>query len=245
MTTLIKFLVASAVGLLFTSCNFNVSWGQVDGNGNVVEKDLMIDEAFTTVDASSGWDVYLSQGSQVEVTAETDENLLELLEVEVRGNTLYIKTLDHENVGRATSKKIYVTYVDDLKNISASSGADVYAEDTLEGENLKIDVSSGAEVEAKAMVRKISLEASSGAGITVSGGAETVSLDVSSGADIDARELKAEDVDADASSGGSIETWAGNSITANASSGGDIEYWGNPKKRDIPKSVSGNVKSRD
>ena len=94
------------------------------------------------------------------------------------------------------------------------------------------------------MVRRISLEASSGADIDLRGGAETVELDVSSGADIDAQDLKAEDVTAEASSGGGIKIWAGNSISARASSGGDVEYWGNPKKTDIPKSVSGNVKKR-
>ena len=243
MTTLIKILVTAFCALLMSSCDFNFAIGRTDGNGNVVEKNLNITEPFKDVHASSGWEVILEKGDEMSVVAEADENLLDILDVYVTGSTLKIRTKE-SNIGRASSKKVYVTYTDDLENISVSSGANLVAHDKLEGERMKFDVSSGGSLKAKVTVRNVKAEVSSGGSIYLSGGSETVETDVSSGGMIDASDLKAENCIAEASSGGNIKVWAGNSITAKASSGGNIEYWGNPNKINTPKSMSGSISKK-
>ncbi|MEH6408436.1 MAG: DUF2807 domain-containing protein, partial [Leeuwenhoekiella sp.] len=173
MTTLVKFLVTAFLALLLTSCHFDLNFGQENGNGNVIEQDLNISESFKDVHAAAGWDVTLQKGNSTAVTAKMDENLLDILEVYVSGNTLEIKTKNNHNIGSATSKKVLVTYVGELENISASSGADIFVNDKLEGERLRFDVSSGGSISANAMVRNIKAEVSSGGNIKLSGGAET------------------------------------------------------------------------
>ncbi len=241
MTTIFKILITAFCAFMFTSCNFDFNLGQVRGNGNVVEENLNISGEFRDIEASSGWDVILKKGDDFSVTAEMDENLLEILDVHVSGNTLEIETKGHDNIGFATSKKVYVTYKDNLENISASSGASVDAVNILEGERMQFDVSSGGSINVEAMVRNIKTEVSSGGNIRIAGGAESFEASVSSGGTIDAKDLKSEDCVAEASSGGNIKVWAGNSINAEASSGGSINYWGNPKIAHTPKSMSGSI----
>tara|TARA_R110002020_G_scaffold449479_2_gene662767 strand:- start:26087 stop:26818 length:732 start_codon:yes stop_codon:yes gene_type:complete len=240
MTTLIKILVTAFCALLMTSCDFNFVLGKTDGNGNVIEKDLNITESFRDVHAGSGWDIILTKGDEISVVAEVDENLLDILDVYVTGSTLKITTRE-SNLGRASSKKINVTYTDDLENISVSSGANLIARDRLEGDRMRFDVSSGGSIDAMLTVRNVKAEVSSGGRIKISGGSETVETNVSSGGIIDASDLKAENCIAEASSGGNIKVWAGNSIVAKASSGGNVEYWGNPNKVNTPKSMSGSI----
>lgn len=245
MITAVRILVTTFCALLLTSCDFDISFGQIKGNGNVIQKEFNITEDFSTIEAKSGWDVILQKGSQTRVYAEADENLLEILEVYVTGNSLIIRTESTENIGSATSKKVYVTYANELSNISASSGADLEVIDLLEGERLQLDVSSGGSISTELMVRDVQVEVSSGGNIDLSGGAETIEADVSSGGHIDARSLRVEDCIAEASSGGSIKIWAGNSIRASASSGGNISYWGDPSDVNIPSSMTGSVSKKE
>lgn len=50
------------------------------------------------------------------MTARIDENLYEYLDVKVEGNTLKVAMKDNYNVGKATSRKIIVTYSGTLIN---------------------------------------------------------------------------------------------------------------------------------
>ena len=243
MTTLIKFIVGILFSLLLSSCAFDISFGQIRGNGNVQTENLDITQNFEGISAGNGWDVYLEKGDRVSVTVEADENLIEAMDIYVKGNTLKIYCED--NIGRATSKKVYVTYVGNLDYIGASSGADVFTKEVLKGEELSLNVSSGGSIQAEAVVRTIDTDVSSGGDIKIAGSTERLTADVSSGGMIKAKALKAKNANANASSGGSIDLYVTDDLRARASSGGDIDYWGDPETVDTPKkSMSGGSVSR-
>lgn len=238
MTTLIKFIIGLLSVLLMTSCGFDISFGQIRGNGNVQTENFNISESFDGVTAGNGWDVYLEKGSEYSVIVEADENLIEAADIYIKGNTLKIYCED--NINRATSKKVFVTYVDNLQSISANSGADITTKEILKGESLNLDVSSGGSIRTEAIVRNIDTDVSSGGSIRIAGSSENLDADVSSGGVINAKELKAKYAQANASSGGNIDLYVTDRLRARASSGGDIDYWGDPKEVDKPKkSMSG------
>lgn len=238
MTTIIKFIIGLLGALLMTSCAFDISFGQISGNGNVITENMNISEDFDRVSAGNGWDVILEKGDTYSVIVEADENILEAANIYVKNGTL--KVYCENNIRRASSKKVLVTYVDNLQGISASSGADISSKQVLEGETLDLDVSSGGSIETTAVVRNIDTDVSSGGNISIAGSTESLIADVSSGGTIRAKELKAKFADAEASSGGAIDILVTDKLRARASSGGDIDYWGNPKEVDKPKkSMSG------
>lgn len=238
MTTLIKFIIGLLGALLVTSCSFNMSFGQIRGNGNVQTEDFNISEDFDRVSAGNGWDVILQKGDTYTVTVEADENLIEAANIYVKNGAL--KVYCEDNIRSATSKKVYVTYIDNLESISASSGAYITTKQVLEGDELDLDVSSGGSIKTTAVVRNIDTGVSSGGTITIAGSTETLDASASSGGTIKAQELKAKFAEASASSGGTIDILVTDKLKARASSGGDIDYWGSPKEVDKPKkSVSG------
>lgn len=245
MSSLIKIIISLLAALLFTSCAIDFNMGQIRGNGNVVEENLNISENFDRIHAANGWEVILEKGDDISVRLEADENLAEAAEIYVKNNTL--KIYCENNIGRATSKKVYVTYIDNLSEIKASSGADLRSNQTLKGERLDIDVSSGGYIKTDAVVRNIDTDVSSGGSVKLSGSTESLKVDVSSGGTINAQDLRAKYADASASSGGAIDIYVTDRLKARASSGGDIDYWGNPKEVDKPKkSMSGgSVSSKD
>ena len=80
MTTLTKIIVTTLLSILLLSCNFDVNFGSINGTGNVISAERNISEAFTTVKTSHGLDVYLTQGDDISLTVEADENLQEIIQ---------------------------------------------------------------------------------------------------------------------------------------------------------------------
>ena len=86
MTALVKFILATILSLTLFSCNFDMNFNHgVRGNGNVTTEARTINESFSTIKATEGLDVYLTQSNNESITVEADENLHDLIIVEGRG----------------------------------------------------------------------------------------------------------------------------------------------------------------
>lgn len=237
MATLARFTIAIILALLSTSCMLDVNWGSgVRGNGVVEEESREITDDFTAVTASEGIDVYVTQGSGYDIRVEADENVIELIGTDIKDGKLRVHAI--ENIGRAT-KKVYVT-LPEVTSLSSSSGADLVVRGVLEADKIRLDSSSGADLQAEIVADEIEADCSSGADIRLSGRANLLYADASSGSDIKASDLEVKVCHADASSGADIKVQVSESLTADASSGGDISYSGNPDVKSN-KSVSGSV----
>lgn len=221
----LKITLCLFLAIVATSCDWDINIGRTNGNGNVTTEERTGIRDFDAVKGSSGLNVILTKGTQQKVVVEADENLQEIIETYVENGTLRITV--EGNIGNARAKKVYVTFTN-LEKVQASSGANVYVQDELRAENLTLDASSGANLEASVFSKDLYLEASSGANLEVSGIAKTVKTKASSGASIDAQDVVAATGSARASSGASIAIQAKETLETKTSSGGQINYYGNP-----------------
>ncbi|WP_046757030.1 head GIN domain-containing protein [Kordia jejudonensis] len=237
MITIARFITIAIIGLLVSSCNFSFDTGKV-GNGNVVSEERDADETFTQVKASEGMDVYITQSNTQSIEVEADENIISLIATDINNGVLTIHA--KENIGRAKSKKVYVS-LPEIDKIVSSSGADVYSTDILVTEDLVVKSSSGADVKIEVKATSVSCSTSSGADIKISGTADSLRADASSGSDIQAKNLEVKTCDASASSGADVTVNTSDRLVANSSSGGDVHYYGNPESVSKNKSVSGGV----
>lgn len=237
MTTLARLVIASILALLASSCMLDVNWGSgVRGNGQVVEESRDIPEEFTAVTASEGLDVFVSQGADFSIRVEADENVIELIGTDIRDGKLKVHAI--KNIGRAT-KNIYVT-LPEVTGLYASSGADLIVRGSVETGKIRLDSSSGADLQVDLMADEVEASCSSGADIRVSGRANLLYADASSGSDIKAQDLEVKTCHANASSGADIGLLVTESLTADASSGADIRYSGDARV-EAKKSASGSV----
>lgn len=195
--------------------------------------------SFSGVKASEGIDVYLKQGdkeeARVEVTGADPEDVL----TEVSGS--YLKVHMRDGRFRNVSAKVYVTYVK-LNKISASSAGSVYSEGTIQANSMEVSASSAGSIEITVDAGTMGVSASSAGNVEVEGRAKKVSLEVSSAGEIDAYDLVADEVEAEASSGGSLKASVRESLYARASSGGSIRYRGNPDRSNTNSSSGGSVR---
>ncbi|MCR4031053.1 MULTISPECIES: head GIN domain-containing protein [Flavobacterium] len=232
-----KFVVATITALLFASCNFNMN--AVEGSGNVTTEKRTVQGDFKNIKVSNAIDVVIEQSDSVEITVEADDNLQKEIVTKVENGTLIIEC-KYSSFRNITSKTVTVK-MPALHKIEASSASSVETNGLVLSEDVILEASSAASMDLKIESDRISIDAGSGSSIDIEGKALSLTTSVSSGGSIDAEKLMANDVHADASSGGTVSVRPIVSLKADASSGANIEYSGNPKTVEKSASSGGSV----
>ena len=238
MTTLARITITLILAILFSSCGFDINFGNgKKGNGIVTEDHRPVNADFTSISASEGLDVYVTQGNDFDIMVEADDNVIDLIGTDIKNGTLRIHAI--ENIGRAT-KKVYVT-LPVITTLETSSGAGLITKNTIRAQNIDLSASSGSRLEIMDLkAEKVTVDSSSGADIKMVGDTKALYGNASSGSGIKAENLTATTCEASASSGAGITVNVSESLIAKASSGGNIRYTGNAIVEN-KKSSSGSV----
>lgn len=239
MTTLAKIIAATLISLSLFSCNFDMNLNPgVKGNGDVKIKNRTMNQPFTTIKATEGLDVYLTQSDSESIRVEADENLQDIIVTEVIDGVLKIHT--KQNIGRCTSKKVMVSFRD-ISSIISTSGSDVYSTNTITSENLNLESTSGSDMKLDVNTTTLNCKSTSGSDLKLSGKTIKLIAEATSGSDIKAENLIAESSEVRATSGAGITVNTTKELTANATSGADIKYLGNPEVVNKNNSSSGSI----
>jgi len=209
----------------------------VHGNGKVVSKERTPEKA-SGVRASSGIDIYLTQGNKPRLVVEADENLHEYIITEVSNGVLNVYT--DANIRDAEMKKVYVT-LEEINTISASSAGDVFGETPVKTDDLRISASSAGDIKIEVYAESIDANISSSGDVTLSGEADVLEADLSSAGDLNAYDLKVREADVSVSSAGGADIFVTDKLIARASGAGDINYKGDPKNVDAHSSSAGGI----
>ncbi|MCK5135740.1 MAG: DUF2807 domain-containing protein [Bacteroidales bacterium] len=238
-TTLLLFGILSvALG----SCVIN-GWNKsVSGNGNVTEETRDI-SGFAGVHVSSGIDVYLSEGKDFEVRVEADENLMDVIITELKGNILVVKT-EQYGIRHAKSKKVHVT-LPELEVLKISSAGDCVGQTSFSCDDLKLDISSAGDLSLEVEADRIYLDISSSGDARISGKTNILDVSLSSAGDLHAFDLIAKKVDVSVSSAGDARVHATEEISMNVSSAGNIYYRGDARVTHSRSSSAGDIIKKD
>lgn len=240
MKTTKKLLSILFLATLFSACDGNM-FNRVNGNGNVITADRSTSENFTKVRVSTGLDLYLSQGSKNKIVVEADENLHDIIMTEVNDGELRIYS--EKGIWQASARKIFVT-VTNLEAVTATSGSDVYANETIKTDFIEVNASSGADIRIVVDANTVETNSTSGSDIKIEGIANNHTSSATSGASINGYGLQSKNATANATSGADINIYASDSLKAFASSGGDIDFRGNPKQVTKKSSSGGSVSEK-
>ncbi|MDI1256328.1 MAG: DUF2807 domain-containing protein [Flavobacterium sp.] len=240
---LTKIAVATAIALLFTSCNHSINFGDgVQGNGNVTTQARTITESFKSIEASHGINVIVEQSDDKSVTVETDDNLQSIIVTRVENGVLIVEAKKGYNAD--FTPKVTVK-MPEIIGLSTSSGANINSNNTLITDNIAVKSNSGSEINIQVEADHITVENSSGSETTVSGKALNLETTASSGSSIDAERLAANVVSAQATSGSSTSIDAIVSLNGKASSGASITYKKAPKTNLVKEENSGGSVSQE
>lgn len=225
--------------LLLSSCIF--MGPSVRGNGEVVE-DVREVGKFSGVKVTSGMNVHFVQGDEPRVVVVADENLLEIIETKVIGNTLEIRA--RASIWSATSKKVVIT-TNNILEIQGTAGSNIYTDGRLTVNELAIRASAGCNFKMDLDGQSVDVSVSSGANVFLTGESKQFFAKTTSGANLKAEDFKAEVSEISVSSGANAWVNTMRELTAHASSGGNIFYYGSPDRTNTSSSSGGNITKRD
>jgi hypothetical protein len=225
-------LVALALPILSAANAFNTE-NQITGNRNVITRDRKV-TSFHAIKVSGGIDIELSQGNELKLQVEADENLQAIIHTEVKDGVLNI--YHEDNIQNAKTMKIHLTF-QQLDEIMASGGCDIESKQKLSFASLKVDVSGGCDIKLDCKANDLVCKQSGGCDSELSGEAQNATFNVSGGSDVKAKEFYVKNCTIDASGGSDVTITATGELTMRAEGASDITYYGKPAK--VSKSAHG------
>ncbi|MDD2716908.1 MAG: DUF2807 domain-containing protein [Candidatus Wallbacteria bacterium] len=184
----------------------------VEGNGRIGKTGYKLDE-FTAIQVGGVFNISYLKSETCEAEITTDENLLEYIRCEVRNSTLILDHTQSLNPSDGLNVKIRSRTLSLVEISGACSGLF----DKLDGD-IEFSVSGAAKIKCR-------------------GESPRVKAVISGAANLEARELKARDVEINLSGAGKTTVFADNSLTVSLSGAGKVVYYGNPVT--VKKSVTG------
>jgi hypothetical protein len=202
---------------------------------------------FHAIKVATGIHLYLTQGNEeaAAVSASTTEERDRIITKVENGVLKIYYDYDHWTFHDDKHKnlKAYVS-CKTLDALAASSGARVEVDGTLKSGNLQMDFSSGADFKGNVTVTELNVDQGSGAISTISGAAASLKVAASSGSSLNAFDLQADQCEARASSGASVDISVNKMLSASAHSGGNISYKGSGVISNIHTGSGGSVSRR-
>lgn len=201
---------------------------------------------FSEISISVSADVYLSQGDEEKLVLEGDEDALEEIETEVRGDELKIKYKGTFHFGNIDKVKIYLT-AKDISEINIAGSAKLEAKTKITASNLDFAVSGSGKIRIKDLETNEINASISGSGDIVLGGskkAEELDISISGSGDLDSEELEIGSAEISVSGSGGCKVFVTEELDVSISGSGRVYYKGSPVVN-AKVSGSGKVKTMD
>lgn len=233
-------------GLLLTITSVNAQWwggNKVKGNGNVVTDERKTSD-YDQINVAGSLDVELFSGSEGNITVKAEENLLEFIITEVKGDRLVIKVKDGYSLSPSIRNSILITVpFKDIELVSLAGSGDVYtrSNNIIKTSSLKTSLAGSGDIKLEIDAEEVKASVSGSGDVRLMGAATKLSCSVAGSGDIHAFELRAKDVEASVTGSGDIKIYCDGVLTAKVTGSGDIKYKGNPTKEESKTVGSGSV----
>ncbi len=182
---------------------------------------------FDEVEVSAGIVVDVTVGADYGISAEAWRGDLDRLEIEKHGDRLIISRKVGWGLLSASRRDRFAVTISmpALSEVEASSGSEM----SVNGAKMltRVDGSSGAIITLDEMdLDRLRIDVSSGANLDAEGRCRDLRAQASSGANVDLRGLTCKIAEISASSGAALRASASETAEVAASSGGSIALWG-------------------
>jgi Putative auto-transporter adhesin, head GIN domain len=200
---------------------------------------------FHGIEVSTGVELFLTEGvnEEVAVSASAPE-FTEKLITKVENGVL--KIYYDSKAGAVNKKKenknlkAYVSYKN-LDKLDVTTGAAVNIKGVLRSQALILKVNTGASAEGEINIVKLTVEQSTGSKVNLSGKAENMNVEASTGSKFTGENITTASCSAKVSTGAKVSVMAEKELQAKASTGGIIKYKGGATIREVKTNTGGAV----
>lgn len=228
--------------LWLTACSY------VEGSGRVVSQDRPV-HGFSRVDLQSEGTVSLIQADMESLTVEAEDNLIDHIETEVRGDTLYIYWDDPTEWHQTTQPMRFYVSLKKIEGLTLDGSGDIQA-GALTVQNLDLALNGSGDIRVEAVtgdtvtmeingsgdIRVDTLTAAtvrsdihgSGRG-SVAGQAPEQTLAITGSGGYAAADLETETTTVLISGSGEASVWAAEALRVTITGSGQVGYTGAPE----------------
>lgn len=247
----IALILSLPIFVIITGCRV------VNGSGDIVTDERSID-AFDSLQLTMDADVTIIQGERTFLTIKGEDNIIERVETEVRGDDLIIRTRDRGvmTILRNTEPIEIKVSTPMLEDVSISGSGNVTA-DALKNEQLSFDVSGSGDISMGQLntdeldvrisgsgnvdiddlnAETVDVRVSGSGDISIDGQANQADLTVSGSGRVRAGDMVVDDAEIRVSGSGEVITWAEETLEVDISGSGDVSYYGSPQ---LDQNISG------
>ena len=199
---------------------------------------------FSAIRVSGGIDLYLSQGDEDGVAVSAvDEKIRDRIKTSVEKGVLQI-WYQGSGINYNSGKKKMTAYVSfkSLHRVSASGSSDIYANGTIKGEDLRIQLSGASDFKGGIETNKLNISQSGASDANISGKASSVEVDVSGASKFKGYNFETENCFAKASGASDVQITVNKELSANASGASSIYYKGSGVMKDVRSNGASKVK---
>lgn len=197
---------------------------------------------FDQVSMARSGTVYVTQGNETKVEVVASDDVLEDLDIEVRGKELIIKNKRMRGWnGRSGKLEVYVI-TPEIKGLSVSGSGKLVVQNKLDAENLRMAVSGSGKIICGMNAKSLNIAISGSGNAELSGSCGDMNGAISGSGGIRGEDLRVENLEVTISGSGSCEIHVNESIEARISGSGSVRYSGNPQHVNSKTSGSGSVK---
>jgi hypothetical protein len=240
-----RYLEFTVLVLVLSTLACTVSLGganAVRGSGNVVEEERSV-TGFSGIQLSNQGNAFIELGETESLVVEAEDNLLEHIVTDVRGDTLLLGTENNVSLNNTKPIRYHLT-VKELDDIQITSSGNVTAP-SLEAETFAIRVSSSGNLDMDGIeANRLVVDISSSGNVSIGDGqVSEQDITISSSGEYDARDVDSRQAEVRLSSSGDATIRVSDQLQANLTSSGNLYYTGNPEV-DSRETSSGRVNRR-
>jgi len=234
MTNRIFIAVLVIITLVLTACN------AVRGSGNVETEERTV-SGFSGIDLSGSGEVTVTQGEVESLTIEAEDNLIPLIETEVRNGTLVIGPKD--NTALMPTKPIrFLVSMPNIDNLAVSGSGEIFAE-SVTTDNLELDINGSGDIDIEQLrAESLTADISGSGNLTLAGAVTEQRIDIGGSGEYKGDGLESDTAVVAIGGSGKATIWVNELLDAEVDGSGEVNYYGSPTvNQDI--SGSGDVNS--
>jgi hypothetical protein len=217
-----------AMVLLLSACRV------VRGSGDVETETRVVGD-FDQVSLNGQGKLILSQGERESLEIEAEDNIIAVIETEVRGDTLHIGVKESTTIRPTEPVKFYLTMVE-IAGLEVSGSGGIAA-DIIVTDRLTLEVNGSGDVNVDSLsAESLSVDISGSGDVDVAGQATSQLIKISGSGKHRAADLESETVDVEVNGAGETTVWASKSLSAEISGSGTVNYYGSPT---VSQTISG------
>ena len=218
-------LLVSLAALAAAGCNGVVDIGGDSLSDGQPLSELELEE-FDSVSLRGPDHVEVTLGDAFDIRVEGDDDVVELIEFEIRRNTLRIgrRNSNGLNIG-GEAATIFVT-LPTLNGASIAGSGDMRV-DRAESDNFEVTIAGSGSLALEALeAQRAEFDIAGSGDIAAAGTVADLEIGIAGSGDIEAEELRVERADIDIAGSGNVEIFATETVNGNMIGSGDIRVRG-------------------